>query len=248
MPAPTEGGGHYAAGDMDIARLEHRTPFITKDGSEIRELAGLPTGNAVNQSLAHATVAPRCATDAHYHPVAEEIYLFVVGRRPDAAGRRGVPRRRRRLRRHPARHGAPARQRRRERAARPLLLLLARVPARGHRDHAPRRSSGLTAGPCSTAPSTPNRDPWHGQSHERSAGVEGDLAVEVRAHGRDGVHDAVVVAKGRDLLAVVAHDAALARRELVERAGVGRREPVAEEVRADADRLLEQRRAPRRRA
>jgi mannose-6-phosphate isomerase-like protein (cupin superfamily) len=64
---------------MDIARVEHRTPFVTKDGSEIRELAGLPTGNAANQSLAHATVAPRTSTDAHYHPVAEEIYLFVSG-------------------------------------------------------------------------------------------------------------------------------------------------------------------------
>ena len=79
MPAPHGRGAGIYAPAMDIARVEDRTPFITKDGSEIRELAGLPTGNAVNQSLAHATVAARSATDAHYHPVAEEIYLFVSG-------------------------------------------------------------------------------------------------------------------------------------------------------------------------
>jgi len=64
---------------MEIARLEHREPFITLDGSEIRELAGVPTGNSVNQSLAQATVPAGAATDAHYHRVAEEIYLFTSG-------------------------------------------------------------------------------------------------------------------------------------------------------------------------
>ena len=38
---------------MRVESLEAAAePFITKDGSEIRELAGLPTGNSVNQSLA----------------------------------------------------------------------------------------------------------------------------------------------------------------------------------------------------
>ena len=64
---------------MDIARLEHREPFITLDGSEIRELAGIPTGNAANQSLAQATVPPGAETEAHYHRVSEEIYLFTSG-------------------------------------------------------------------------------------------------------------------------------------------------------------------------
>ena len=41
---------------MRIESLEAAEAFITKDGSEIRELAGLPTGNSVNQSLAQATV------------------------------------------------------------------------------------------------------------------------------------------------------------------------------------------------
>ncbi len=53
--------------------------FITKDGSEIRELAGTPTGNSVNQSLAEATVPPGADTEEHYHRVSEEIYLFTSG-------------------------------------------------------------------------------------------------------------------------------------------------------------------------
>jgi mannose-6-phosphate isomerase-like protein (cupin superfamily) len=64
---------------MDINRLEQRDPFITLDGSEIRELAGVPTGNAANQSLAQATVPPGAATEAHYHRTSEEIYLFTAG-------------------------------------------------------------------------------------------------------------------------------------------------------------------------
>jgi mannose-6-phosphate isomerase-like protein (cupin superfamily) len=64
---------------MRIARLERTEPFITKDGSEIRELAGTPTGNSVNQSLAEATVPPGGETEKHYHGVAEEIYLFTSG-------------------------------------------------------------------------------------------------------------------------------------------------------------------------
>jgi mannose-6-phosphate isomerase-like protein (cupin superfamily) len=64
---------------VDITRLEQRDPFITLDGSEIRELAGIPTGNAANQSLAQATVPPGTATEAHYHRTSEEIYLFTAG-------------------------------------------------------------------------------------------------------------------------------------------------------------------------
>jgi release factor glutamine methyltransferase len=35
-----------------------------------------------------------------------------------------------------------------------------------------RGSSGFTAGPSSTLPSTAKREPWHGQSHERSAALK----------------------------------------------------------------------------
>ena len=64
---------------MRIERLDSVEPFITKDGSEIRELAGTPTGNSVNQSLAEATLPPGAETDEHYHGVTEEIYLFTAG-------------------------------------------------------------------------------------------------------------------------------------------------------------------------
>jgi mannose-6-phosphate isomerase-like protein (cupin superfamily) len=64
---------------MDIVRLEQREPFITLDGSEIRELAGVPAGNSANQSLAQATVPPGARTERHYHRASEEIYLFTAG-------------------------------------------------------------------------------------------------------------------------------------------------------------------------
>jgi mannose-6-phosphate isomerase-like protein (cupin superfamily) len=64
---------------MEIVRREERKPFITADGSSIRELAGLPSGNAVNQSLAEATVHPAGETSLHLHHRSEEIYLFTHG-------------------------------------------------------------------------------------------------------------------------------------------------------------------------
>jgi len=64
---------------MEIVRREHRRPFVTLDGSEIRELAGVPSANATNQSLAEATVPPGTRTERHLHRRAEEIYLFLAG-------------------------------------------------------------------------------------------------------------------------------------------------------------------------
>ncbi|HEX6714484.1 MAG TPA: cupin domain-containing protein [Thermoleophilaceae bacterium] len=63
-----------------IFRLADREPFITADGSEIRELAGIPSRNAVNQSLAQATVPAGTDTIEHYHRTTEEIYYFTRGR------------------------------------------------------------------------------------------------------------------------------------------------------------------------
>jgi len=65
---------------VDIVRREQREPFVTADGSEIRELAGIPSGNSANQSLAEATVPPGGTTVEHYHRTTEEIYLFTRGR------------------------------------------------------------------------------------------------------------------------------------------------------------------------
>ena len=64
---------------MQVTRIEERKAFVTADGSEIRELAGIPSGNARNQSLAQATVPPGGDTIEHYHRTTEEIYLFTRG-------------------------------------------------------------------------------------------------------------------------------------------------------------------------
>ena len=64
---------------VQTVRLEEREPFVTADGSTIRELAGVPSGNAVNQSLAEATVPVGTETIEHFHRTSEEIYHFTSG-------------------------------------------------------------------------------------------------------------------------------------------------------------------------
>jgi mannose-6-phosphate isomerase-like protein (cupin superfamily) len=64
---------------VERVRLEDRESFITADGSSIRELAGVPSGNAINQSLAEATVPPGTETVEHFHRTSEEIYHFLAG-------------------------------------------------------------------------------------------------------------------------------------------------------------------------
>jgi mannose-6-phosphate isomerase-like protein (cupin superfamily) len=65
---------------VKVTSLHGVEPFITLDGSEIREVAGPARGDAVNQSLAEATVPAGGSTDEHYHRVTEEIYFFTEGR------------------------------------------------------------------------------------------------------------------------------------------------------------------------
>ena len=64
---------------MDIAHYEDLEPFITKDGSEIREWAGRAAAPTVNQSLAEATLPPGGATTEHFHRLSEELYLVTAG-------------------------------------------------------------------------------------------------------------------------------------------------------------------------
>ena len=64
---------------MDIAHYEDLEPFITKDGSEIREWAGRVAAPAVNQSLAEASLPPGAATTEHFHRLSEELYLVTHG-------------------------------------------------------------------------------------------------------------------------------------------------------------------------
>lgn len=67
---------------MDVASYAELPPFLTLDGSEIREWAGGagdPSAPARNQSLAEATVPVGGATVAHYHRRTEELYLVTAG-------------------------------------------------------------------------------------------------------------------------------------------------------------------------
>lgn len=54
-------------------------PYVTKDGSEIRELVHPAVHGNARQSLAEATVQPGARTIPHRHPVTEEIYHFTAG-------------------------------------------------------------------------------------------------------------------------------------------------------------------------
>ena len=54
-------------------------PYVTKDGSTIRELAHPATSEAENLSLAEARLAPGQRTKAHLHRTSEEIYHFTAG-------------------------------------------------------------------------------------------------------------------------------------------------------------------------
>lgn len=68
------------SGSMDIMNREKAVPFITKDGSEIRELLAYRNSSIRNQSLAEATLPPGASTAEHYHVLSEEIYYILKGR------------------------------------------------------------------------------------------------------------------------------------------------------------------------
>lgn len=64
---------------MDVSALAAAEPFVTADGSTIRELFGPATTRAANQSLAEATIPAGEATQRHFHRHAEEIYFITQG-------------------------------------------------------------------------------------------------------------------------------------------------------------------------
>jgi mannose-6-phosphate isomerase-like protein (cupin superfamily) len=64
---------------MDIKSLNEVAPFITKDGSEIRELLAHRNSGIRNQSLAEARLPVGASTQEHYHVRAEEIYYITHG-------------------------------------------------------------------------------------------------------------------------------------------------------------------------
>jgi mannose-6-phosphate isomerase-like protein (cupin superfamily) len=64
---------------MHVRSYAQIEPFVTLDGSEIREWAGRVAAPAQNQSLAEATIPVGGATTEHYHRLSEELYLVSAG-------------------------------------------------------------------------------------------------------------------------------------------------------------------------
>jgi mannose-6-phosphate isomerase-like protein (cupin superfamily) len=68
----------------DFAMVMHTTygtirPYITKDGSQIRELMHPAVHGNRNQSFAEATIPARAQTALHVHKLTEEIYHVTSG-------------------------------------------------------------------------------------------------------------------------------------------------------------------------
>jgi mannose-6-phosphate isomerase-like protein (cupin superfamily) len=65
---------------MEHSRREQLEPYVTRDGSTIREWAGPGyAAGASGLSLAEATVPPGGATIEHLHRLSEELYLVTAG-------------------------------------------------------------------------------------------------------------------------------------------------------------------------
>jgi mannose-6-phosphate isomerase-like protein (cupin superfamily) len=62
-----------------LSRSADIPSYVTKDGSEIRELIHPAVHGNRAQSLAEATVPPSGRTHLHRHRVTEEIYFFTDG-------------------------------------------------------------------------------------------------------------------------------------------------------------------------
>lgn len=61
------------------SRYQNVPAYITKDGSEIRELMHPPVHGNRRQSLAEATVQPGARTHLHRHAGTEELYHVSAG-------------------------------------------------------------------------------------------------------------------------------------------------------------------------
>ena len=64
---------------MDVKNIAAVPAFTTKDSSEIRELLAHRNSCITNQSLAEARLPVGAQTDAHFHPLCEEIYYLLEG-------------------------------------------------------------------------------------------------------------------------------------------------------------------------
>ncbi len=64
---------------MKTSHYTSITPYITKDGSIIRELIHPSIHANTNQSLAEAIIPVGQQTERHIHPISEEIYYVISG-------------------------------------------------------------------------------------------------------------------------------------------------------------------------
>jgi mannose-6-phosphate isomerase-like protein (cupin superfamily) len=65
---------------VDIQNLDRVPAFVTKDGSEIRELLAHRNSCIRHQTLAEARLSTGGSTTPHYHVKTEEIYYILEGR------------------------------------------------------------------------------------------------------------------------------------------------------------------------
>ena len=65
---------------MEVINRNDCQPFVTLDGSTIREIAAPRNSSLKNSSLAEATVPPGARTKRHFHKASEEIYYVLEGR------------------------------------------------------------------------------------------------------------------------------------------------------------------------
>lgn len=64
---------------MDVQQHSRLAPFVTKEGSTIRELLSHRNSAIRRQSLAEARVLPGIRTQPHRHPLNEEISCILAG-------------------------------------------------------------------------------------------------------------------------------------------------------------------------
>ena len=62
-----------------VVKYNEVDPYITKDGSTIRELIHPDQHGVVKQSLAEAIVPAGSTTKRHYHGKSEELYYIIAG-------------------------------------------------------------------------------------------------------------------------------------------------------------------------
>jgi mannose-6-phosphate isomerase-like protein (cupin superfamily) len=76
---------------MDVVNRRDAAPFVTVDGSTIRELLAHRNSAIRQQSLAEARLGPGRSTTPHHHAVTEEIYYILAGQADMTLGQETRP-------------------------------------------------------------------------------------------------------------------------------------------------------------